>query len=80
MALAIVSLPIITVVVILLKPFRCINKVHYLHNKLRRYMKFVHPITVTFETFTVIAICSLINILNVSVLSPNFLIIFLAEL
>jgi hypothetical protein len=81
MALAILSLPIITVVIILLKPFRRINKVHYLHNKLRRYMKFGHPITVTFETYTVIAICSLINILNVSFVTKILIMfIHLAEL
>ena len=80
MALAIVGVPIIGLVILLLKPFRCINKVHRLHNKLRRWMMWGHPITVVFETYTVIVICSLINIVNVSKIAISIISSCVAEL
>lgn len=66
MALAILSLPVMAVILFLLKPFRSIHKVLKWHNKLRRFIKYNHCITVVFETYTILAICSLINIHYVS--------------
>jgi hypothetical protein len=66
MAVAILSLPLIAIIILLIKPFMCFDKVTHLYNILKRYMVFGHPITVFYETYTVITICSLINITNAS--------------
>jgi hypothetical protein len=66
MAVAIISLPLFALLIVIIKPFRCNSRVYRFHNKLRKYMIFGHPITVFCETYTVIAISSLINIKNAS--------------
>jgi hypothetical protein len=67
MAIAIVSLPLMFIVLVLLKPFTRIKKVMKWHNGLRRYLIYGHCITVVFESYTILAICSAINIKYVSV-------------
>lgn len=64
MAVAIACLPLVALFIIIIKPFRGFNRVTRLHNKLKKYMTFGHPITVFYETYTVMAVCSLINITN----------------
>jgi hypothetical protein len=66
MAVAIITLPLIALLILAIMPFRCFNKVTHLYNKLKRYMVFGHPITVFLESYTILTICSLINITNAS--------------
>ena len=65
MIIAILSLPLLYLVILLMKPFRRFsNKINAWHNKLNRYMVWGHPITIIHESYTMILICSLVNITN----------------
>jgi len=62
MAIAIFSLPVMFILLVLLKPFTRFERVNKWHNRLHRYLIYNHCITVVFESYTILAICSAINI------------------
>ncbi len=67
MILVLLSLPVLFLVILIMKPFRrCSGRINRYHNKLSRYMMWGHPITVLYESYTMILICSLINLMNSS--------------
>ena len=64
--IGLLSLPVLAIMVLLMKPFRtCSDKVHRWHNKLSRYLYWGHVITVFRESYTILVICSLINVTHV---------------
>lgn len=67
MIIVLISLPVLFLVILMMKPFRrCSGRINKYHNKLSRYMMWGHPITVLYESYTMILICSLVNLMNPS--------------
>ena len=65
MIIVILSIPLLFVVILLMKPFRRLSgKINKWHNQLSRYMIWGHPITVFYESYTMALICALINVMN----------------
>ena len=77
MAIAIFSLPVMFILLVLLKPFTRFERVNKWHNRLHRYLIYNHCITVVFESYTILAICSAINIKYVRSFSLSLSISFI---
>ena len=64
--IGILSIPFFALIVLLMKPFRrCSDKIHRQHILLSRYLYWGHFITVFRESYTILVICSLINVTHV---------------